>query len=153
GDVHRWAIIERTNANAEHLAGDFACFLRQSIPEVDGDIARREYAGALRCEPQEVFRALLVELQEGVEDRRDQDSAARVCLGGTWIVTPRGLPRDPFRLVPLRHYPADEVAQGAVAAGRLAELHRQHAEQVLLAQVAAGFGDLVLKRRRHGEVL
>jgi hypothetical protein len=48
---------------------------------------------------------------------------------------------------------ADVVAQRAIPAGRLAELDRELSQQVLLLEVAAGFGDLVAQCFRQREML
>ncbi len=48
---------------------------------------------------------------------------------------------------------ADGVAQGAVLAGRLAELLGELAQEALPAEVAAGLRDLVAQGLGKGEVL
>src|SRR5262249_26969654 len=180
-EVNRRAIVERANADAEELSRNFARLTRQSTDEICGYGALWEDAGPRGREPHKIERAAPVNLQKRVEDGGHQDRAAVMCFGCAFIVGPlRFLPHPNFllsrfrRIVRLRvvaftvfvlagtfivatglhlYDLADVVAQRAIPAGRLAELDRELPQQVLLLEVAAGFGDLVAQSFRQREML
>src|ERR1700730_12693418 len=178
GDVDRRAIVERANADIEKLSRNFARLARQSTDEIGRYGASREDAAPRGREPQKIERAAPVNLQERVEDGGHQDGAAVMCFGCAFIVGPLRFLTDPDFLLPrlrriarlrvvaftvadafvvatgLHLYDlADVVAQRAIPAGRLAELDRELPQQVLLLEVAAGFGDLGAARFRQREML
>src|SRR5215471_10137188 len=177
-DVDRWAIVERANADAEKLSRNFARLARQSTDEICRYGAFWEHAGPRGREPHKIERAAPVNLQERVEDGRNQDGAAVMCFGCVYVIGPLRFLTDPDFLLPrfrriarlrvvaftvavafivatgLHLYDlADVVAERAIPAGRLAELDRELPQQVLFLEVAAGFGDLVAQCFRQREML
>src|SRR6516225_10847295 len=180
-DVDRRAIVERANADIEKLSRNFARLARQSTDEICRYVACWQNAGSRGREPHKIERAAPVNLQERVEHGGHQDGAAVMSFGCVFIVGPLRFATDPDFLLPrfrriarlrvvaftvqvlagafvagidLHLYDlADVVAQRAIPAGRLAELDRELSQQVLLLEVAAGFGDLVAQCFRKREML
>jgi len=151
GDVQRRAVVQRPNAHGEHVAGGLRRLVGKAVHQVGVQLARGELPRAGRGDAQQVGDAGAVHGEKGVEHRRHQDGAARVCLEHRVHVRGVGLQRLPAarRLV----HPPQRVAQRAVPARRLAVLLGQLSQQVLRGQVSAGAGDLALEHLGHGEVL
>ena len=78
GDVHRRAVVERADAHQQHVLRGLGRLLRQPRHQIGMDGARLEQPGAARGQPNQVGGAPLVDAEEGVEDRGDEDGAALV---------------------------------------------------------------------------
>ena len=151
GDVDRRAVVERADAHLEDVLRRVRRLVGEPVDQVGMQLPGGQDAGAVGRDPQQIGDAALVDRQEGVEDGGDEDRAAIVRLGQVRVVVRIGLARLPLAglLVDL----ADRVAERAALAGRLAELLRELAQEVLAREVAARRGDLVAQHVGEGEVL
>src|SRR5262249_56848155 len=99
-DVNGGEIVEGANADAENLSRNFARLARQSTDEICRYGAFWEDAGPRGREPHKIERAAPVNLQERVEDGRNQDGAAVMCFGCVFVVGPLRFATDPDFLLP-----------------------------------------------------
>ncbi len=151
GDVDRRAVVESPDAHSQDVVGGLGGLLRQPSDQIRVDLPRSEHAAPPGGDAQQIDDARLVDAQEGIEHRGDQDRPAGVGFTGAVDLLRVGLLRPPFpgRSVDL----AQGIPQRAPPPDRLAELLGELGEQVLFRQIAAGLGDLVAQHLGVGEVL
>ena len=75
-------VVDGANAHLERAVSGTLGLLGKAVHEVGMDVALAQHAGAFGGDAEKVARARLVDLREGAEDRRNQDRAAVMRLGG-----------------------------------------------------------------------
>lgn len=140
--VHRRQVIQRADAQAQHVVGGLHRLAGQPRDQLRGQRPRILLAAGEQAH--QVRSALLVDGHEGIEYRRYQDRAALVRLGE------RGQAHGVGQLVAV--LVVDRLAQRRVASGSLAELARQPGQPGAFRESAAARFQLAGDDFRQGEM-
>ena len=149
--VDRRTVIQGPDAHGQDVLGRLRCFPGKPGDEVGVELTRGQNATSAGGDPQEIGDPRLVDREECIENRRDQDRPARMGFHGRPIRGGVGGRRLPDARLFID--PAERIAECTVVADRLAELLSKLTQQVLRGEVASVLSDLVAENAGKAEVL
>ncbi len=136
GDVHRRAVVDRADAHLQHAVGAAGRLAASRARQVGMDLALGQLAGALRRDAEEIG-ACGRDRSAGRRGRPPRPGSRRGRAAPSVVSSACGSGLRGFHVAGLRRPVAERVTQRRAAAGGLAELLRQLAEQVLGVEIAA----------------